>query len=78
VLSNRAYRVLEVELLRAATPPGPASKALLSLDTPPIDWVKLSESQGVSATRCTTGEELDAALERAMATRGPALIEAVL
>lgn len=78
VIANRAYRILEIELMRAATPPGPASKALLSLDNPAIDWVKLSESQGVPGVRCTTGEELDAALARAMETRGPLLIEAVI
>ena len=79
VFVNHAYRILKIELARTgAGNPGPAANGMLSLGNPEIDWVKLSESLGVSAEAASTLDEFNDALARAMAVRGPRLIAAML
>jgi len=43
-----------------------------------IDWVSLLRGFGVPACNMGTNSELDGALKRTLAARGPGLIEAVL
>ncbi|MEM6626406.1 MAG: acetolactate synthase large subunit [Pseudomonadota bacterium] len=79
VFVNHSYRILNVELARTgAGNPGPAAESMLSLGGPEIDWVKLSEAQGVPATLCAMAEDFDVALERAMSEPGPHLIAAMV
>jgi acetolactate synthase-1/2/3 large subunit len=79
ILANHAYRVLQAELLRAGHGAGgPAARALLDLDRPELDWVRLAEGMGVPAERAETADELLAALARAIAEPGPHLVEALL
>ncbi len=79
VCANRCYRVLQVELERAGiAEPGPKAQAITDLTRPVIDWTALAKGFGVpSCSVCTDGELADA-LVRALAERGPSLIEAVL
>lgn len=77
--SNRAYRILQVELARAGvTDPGPASQSLTSLEDPEINWVALARGYGVSAERIEDRLAFDQALPRALANPGPHLIEVML
>ncbi len=79
ICANRSYRILNIEFERTgAGAPGPIAAQMLSLDNPPIDWVKLAEAQGVRAARCDTAEAFEAQLAAFLQTRGPALIEAVI
>jgi acetolactate synthase-1/2/3 large subunit len=79
VFANRTYRILTIELARTgAGNPGPTAQAMLSLDNPAVDWVKLAEAQGVPAARCTTAEDFDRHFARMIAQPGPKLIEAVI
>ncbi|HTO09276.1 MAG TPA: acetolactate synthase large subunit [Myxococcota bacterium] len=79
VCANRAYRILKVELARAdITHPGPAARALTDLQPPALDFVSLARGLGVPAERAENAEQLAAALGRALATRGPSLVEAVI
>jgi acetolactate synthase-1/2/3 large subunit len=79
VFVNNAYRILKIELARTgAGNPGPAANGMLSLGSPEIDWVKLAESLGVGAEACATLPQLNDALGRAMAHRGPRLIAAII
>ena len=79
VLANRRYKILANEMSKiGAGEPDAGSDPLLSLDQPPIDWVALSGSYGVPGTRAETGAELLAQLRRAIASDGPALIEAAM
>jgi acetolactate synthase I/II/III large subunit len=79
VFVNHAYRILKIELARTgAGNPGPAANGMLSLGSPEIDWVKLSEGMGVGAEAVTTTGQFNDALERAMATRGPHLIACMI
>lgn len=79
VFANRSYRILNIEMARTgAGNPGPAARAMLSLDGPALDWVKLAEGHGVAAIRAETAEAFDEALARAIAMNEPVLIEAVI
>jgi acetolactate synthase I/II/III large subunit len=77
--ANRAYRILQIELARAGVAePGPKARALTSLDGPTLDWVALARGFGAAAERVETVEALDTALGRALAARGPTLLEVAL
>lgn len=77
IFVNNSYRILNIELARTgAGNAGRVAEDLLGLGRPEIDWVKLSEAQGVAAVNARTADEFDAALERAFATPGPHLIAA--
>ncbi len=74
--SNRAYRILKVELARAGIPePGPQARAMTDLSRPDLDWVSLARGMGVAGVRAETPDELWTGLERALAEPGPHLIE---
>jgi acetolactate synthase-1/2/3 large subunit len=79
VFVNHSYRILNIELARTgAGNPGRVAADLLGLDRPEIDWVALSQSQGVPAVNAVTAEAFDAALARAFAEPGPHLIAALV
>jgi acetolactate synthase-1/2/3 large subunit len=79
IFSNRSYAVLNIELQRVgAGHVGDKAKAQLDLSTPPLDFVHLGTGMGVSSRRATTTLEFVAALEHALRTPGPHLIEAVV
>jgi acetolactate synthase-1/2/3 large subunit len=79
IFDNRSYAILNLELSRVgAGEPGPKALAMLDLTHPDLDFVALGEGMGVDSTRATTAEEFTAAFERAMAERGPHLIDAVV
>jgi acetolactate synthase I/II/III large subunit len=77
LLKNDAYAILEIELARVRE--GEANnkmEALMHLDNPTLNWLKIAEGHGVLATRATTAEEFHKQFEAAMSTKGPRLIEA--
>lgn len=77
--SNRAYRILQVELARAGiAEPGPQARAMTSLEGPQLDWVALARGWGVPGSRVETGEALAGALAASLQEPGPALIEMIL
>jgi acetolactate synthase-1/2/3 large subunit len=69
-----------VVTLQAGTPNPFASavQSITDLTRPVIDWTALAKGFGVPACSVTTDGELADALTRALAERGPSLIEAVL
>ena len=75
VFANRSYAILKLELMAAASNPGPRAMGALDLAPPAIDFVTLSKSLGVPATRATTAEEFTQALRRGIASKGPNVIE---
>ncbi len=79
VCANRAYRILGLELERAGDAPGgAATRALTTLEPPPIDWVSVARGLGVPGARAETAEALGDLLAAALHEPGPFLIEAVL
>lgn len=79
ILNNRAYAILNLELQRVGAR-GPLDKARAQFDLgqPALDFVALGQGMGVPSVRATTTEDLLAALEHALRTPGPHLIEAVV
>ncbi len=79
ICSNRKYFTIEFECRRAGmTSLGKAASALIKMDNPPVDWIALGKSMGVSAVCVGTAEELTKELKAALDEPGPHLIEAVL
>jgi acetolactate synthase-1/2/3 large subunit len=78
VFSNRVYRILHGELLAVGAQPGRASSDLFDLSRPDIDWVGLSRSLGVEATRVATLEGFADVFRAGCRRRGPLLIEFVI
>ena len=77
VLKNDNYGILNIELARVREgDPNEKMLSLLHIGNPSLDWVKISEGQGVPATRATTAEEFHQQFAAAMASKGPHLIEA--
>jgi acetolactate synthase-1/2/3 large subunit len=48
------------------------------LSRPPLDFVALAQGMGVDAVRAETADEFVTALEHALATPGPHLIDAII
>ena len=76
IFSNRAYAILAIEFGRVGVgAPGPNALSQLDLHNPDLDWVKLAEGMGVSASKSTTVKEFREQFQSTMKTRGPHLIE---
>jgi len=79
IFSNRMYNILDTEYRRlGVNAVGPAAASLFDLSNPDIDWVSLAAGYGVAGQKVTSAEDFVAALELAMSTPGPYLIEAVV
>ncbi|MBK9348009.1 MAG: acetolactate synthase large subunit [Burkholderiales bacterium] len=79
IFNNASYSVLNIELERVgADEVGPKAKSQLDLNGPVIHFAQLAQGMGVHAVRVSTAEEFVHALEYALATPGPHLIEAMV
>jgi benzoylformate decarboxylase len=79
ICNNRSYRILKERLLAfkgvAAT-----NESFTGMDfhDPPIDFVALAQSMGVTARRITELDEFVPALESALAHEGPDLLDVMV
>lgn len=79
VFANRGYQILRGELANVGVDRiGRNAQAMFDVEDPLLDWVALAKGHGVEGRRATTVDEMEAALNEAMATSGPVLIEAVI
>ena len=79
IFNNASYSVLNVELERVGAGEGGAkARAQLDLDGPRLNFAQLAQGMGVHAVRASTAEDFTQALEYALATPGPHLIEALV
>ena len=80
IYNNRSYSVLNMELDRvgADAAAGPIARSMFDLAEPPIDFVAIANGLGVDAVSADTADGFTSALERALATDGPALVEAIV
>jgi len=81
IFNNAAYAVLNIELERVGAEEsavGAKARSQLDLAGPVIHFADLGRSMGVPSVRASTTEEFVQALERALATPGPHLIEAMV
>lgn len=79
ICANKGYHILRVELERAGLASvGPTAAALIDVDNPGLDWVKMAEAMGVPASSVTTAEALADQTRRCVTEPGPHLIEMVM
>lgn len=79
IFNNASYSVLNVELERVgAGGGGEKARAQLDLDGPRLNFAQLAQGMGVHAVRTNSAEDFTKALEYALATPGPHLIEALV
>jgi acetolactate synthase-1/2/3 large subunit len=79
ILNNQSYAILNMELARVgAGEPGPTALSMLDLTNPVTDFCAVAQGFGIPAERATDAESFTAALDRALAIPGPALVEAML
>ncbi len=78
VFANRSYAILNVELARVGANGGERALRMLDLGNPELNFVRIAEGMGVSASRATTAEAFAAQFADAVKSRGPRLIEAAL
>jgi acetolactate synthase I/II/III large subunit len=79
IFANHSYAILNIELMRVGVEqPGPTALSMLDLHNPTIDWLRLSASLGVEATRAHTVGEFADQFGHAMREPGPRLIEVAL
>lgn len=81
IFNNRKYSVLELEFNKTGARggvPGPKAASALAIGNPDLDFVSIAKGMGVSASRATTAEEFNEQMEKAMNTKGPHLIDAIV
>ena len=78
IFNNRSYAILTLELQRVGARTDGSAAEQLDLSRPPLDFVALAQGMGVDAVRVETADDLVRELERAFATPGPHLIDAIL
>jgi acetolactate synthase-1/2/3 large subunit len=79
ILNNGAYAILRLEMMRAGVNQlSDTAAALFDLTRPAIDFCAIARGFGVPAERVETPAALVAALDRSVATPGPALIEVMI
>jgi len=79
IFNNSSYAILSLELMRVGvTNPGERARSMLDLTNPSLDWVKIAEGMGISASRAKTTEEFQLQFATAMNNKGPCLIEVKL
>ena len=79
IANNQSYNILNVEMQRAGLQePGPIARSMAGLDKPSLEWAKIGEGMGVPSSSVDNVADLEKAIERALADKGPRLIEAVM
>ena len=79
IYANHDYSILKTEFDRVgAQAMGPRARAMMNIENPTINFVELAAGLGVSSVRADSSDEFARALAKAMAAKGPVLIEAVI
>ncbi|HEX4328993.1 MAG TPA: acetolactate synthase large subunit [Burkholderiales bacterium] len=79
IFANRSYNILRGELANVgAGTPGVRATDMLTLDRPDLDWLALAKGHGVEAGRAENLDELAVQFRRALARKGPYLIEVAM
>ncbi len=75
IAANRTYNIVRTELQRAGVAIDGYAASLTSLQDPPLDWASLARGYGVSGQRAATFTAVCAALDDAIASHAPRVIE---
>ncbi len=76
IYANRAYAILQHELNNVGAETGKVAENMMRLDMPTLDFVSIARGMGVPGEKVNTAEELDRAVKKGLASKGPYLIEA--
>jgi acetolactate synthase I/II/III large subunit len=75
LLANGTYATLHREFANVGFgAPGPNATAMIDLDKPDLDWVRLAEGMGVRAMKADSLDAFNAAFTAALKEDGPSLI----
>ena len=75
ILANRKYAILLGEYKGVGATPGANAHAMMDLEDPALDWVKLANGMGVEAARATTLEQCADLMQQSFRVAGPFLVE---
>jgi acetolactate synthase-1/2/3 large subunit len=75
ILSNRKYAILLGEYKGVGATPGANAHAMMDLEDPALDWVRLANGMGVEAARATTLEQCADLMLQSFRQPGPFLVE---
>ena len=75
IANNGGYRIIKQRLLAFH---GSDHYIGMDFDDPPIDFVGLAQSMGVTAQRVSSPDEIRPALDGAIANAGPVLLDVVV
>lgn len=79
ILANRCYAILHGELANVgAGTAGTNAASMLNLDNPEMNWTQLANGFGMPAVRVDCAAELAKEFKKAVAQKGPYLIEAMI
>ena len=79
IINNKSYAILNIELKRLRTgKPNNKTRSMLDLNSPLLDWVSIANGMGVEAVKAATLNEFNNYFKKAMAKKGPFLIEAIV
>jgi len=79
IFNNGSYAILNLELNRVGVDTvGSRARDMLDLRRPDLDFVALATGLGIPATRATTADEFVDQFQKAVATPGPTVIEAIV
>ncbi|MFT7685792.1 MAG: acetolactate synthase-1/2/3 large subunit [Candidatus Azotimanducaceae bacterium] len=79
IFANRKYQILQVELSRVgAQSMNKQTLDVLNLDNPELNFSNIAQGMGMNAVRVETTEDFNNHYEKAMNTKGPFLIEAII
>jgi acetolactate synthase-1/2/3 large subunit len=75
ILSNRKYAILLGEYKGVGAVAGANAHAMMDLEDPALDWVKLANGMGVEAARATTLEQCADLMQQSFRLAGPFVVE---
>lgn len=78
ICNNATYRILKLNTMRVLGPEAREKLHSVDLGGPALNFAKIAESLGIDGVQVTKGDEVRPAIERALASGRPALVDAVI
>ena len=78
ICNNATYRILKLNSMRVLGPEAREKLHSVDLGGPALNFAKIAESLGIDGVQVTRGDEVRPAIERALASGKPALVDAVI
>ncbi len=78
ICNNATYRILKLNSMRVLGPEAREKLHSVDLGGPALNFARIAESLGIDGVQVTRGDEVQPAIERALALGKPALVDAVI